>query len=83
MAKALSRKATIAKMAKDSAVLCLTHGHGFTIEPHGLAVTRKAGDDMTKQHDLFGGLNAPEAIELVPNDDGLFPGMSQTWRVAT
>jgi hypothetical protein len=68
------------KLSKPGFVLCLTHGEGYSIEPGGNRVPRKIGDTLTGA-DLFGCLVMPKTRELLtPNEDGLFPGFSQTWK---
>lgn len=87
MAQRLTGKTITKKMQQDKGVLCLTHGHGYTLEPHGKPVNKRVAADLIRQWDLFCGEDeAPQARPkgdcLIPNEDGLFPGMSQTWRVA-
>lgn len=49
-------------------------GHTLTVEPCGPRLSKPL------QRDLFDNkINAP--LRLVPQEDGLFPGFSQTWRV--
>jgi len=54
-----------------------TDGASYALD-NGVGVSAKAGGEMTAQLSL---LSAPRDAEIVPNEDGLFPGMSQTWRV--
>jgi hypothetical protein len=46
----------------------------------GHSVNKRLAESMTGQFELP--INCPELPELKPNDDGLFPGFSQTWRLA-
>ena len=44
-------------------------------------LSRKIAKALTEPTlDLAAGLSFKSGLSLVPNDDGLFPGMSQTWR---
>lgn len=44
---------------------------------HGVSISRKVGASLTGQGELFG---PQDPVDLIPSDDGLFPGFSQTWR---
>jgi hypothetical protein len=75
-----------AQAMRHGRLLMVTHandGPSYALD-NGIGVSAKVGRDMTAQGDLFEG-NAgamPRGdLCIVPNDDGLFPGMSQTWRV--
>jgi hypothetical protein len=54
-------------------------GSAFALD-NGIGVSKRAAEKMTGQCELFAPCSQPGA--LVPNDDGLFPGITQTWRVA-
>lgn len=74
----------MSRLTKTQATRLLSRGHilMLTLEPqgrsfaldNGIGVTLRAGVDLT-QSDLPG-----IAAGLVANEDGLFPGCSQTWR---
>ena len=64
-------------------VTLASDGPSYALD-NGIGVSARVGRDMTAQGDLFGNAGAVPSgndLRLVPNDDGLFPGMSQTWRV--
>lgn len=60
----------------------LTHGEGYSLDD-GTAVRRTVAEQW--RTDFFGDQELPTQRKggpaLAPNDDGLFPGHSQTWRV--
>jgi hypothetical protein len=68
------------RLAQKGAYLLLTHGEGYSLDD-GRAVPRKAARELTA--DLFETCDLPEQRKGLPplrgNEDGLFPGMSQTW----
>lgn len=73
----LTEKQCKGAMARDGRTLMVTYlpdGSIFALD-NGVGVAKKAALAMT-QGELF--TNAPGA--LVPNEDGLFPGFTQTWR---
>lgn len=86
MSKRLNWTQSVQAMRKGR-LLMVTHasdGPSYALD-NGIGVSAKVGRDMTAQGDLFESGNAPPRgnVEIVPNDDGLFPGFSQTWRVAS
>ena len=78
----MSKKQVLKRMAERNTQLVLTFGSGgasYSLAD-GSAVGAKIGRELTSekpstmqwvQDDLF----------VAPNEDGLFPGMSQTWSV--
>ena len=84
MSKRLNWNQTASALRRGR-VLMLTHandGASYALD-NGVGVSVRVGRDLTSQGDLFEGNSAPPAgdLRVVPNDDGLFPGMSQTRRV--
>lgn len=77
--KRLSANETRRAMRQGS-MLMVTFSHEASSYAltNGVGVSAKAGRDLTGQWDLPGLSAGPEP--LIPNEDGLFPGMSQTWR---
>lgn len=59
-----------------------SEGPSYALD-NGIGVSSRVGRDMTAQGDLFAGSMPRDGLCIVPNDDGLFPGISQTWRVAS
>lgn len=78
--KRLSANETRRAMTQSESMLMVTFSHEATSYAltNGVGVTAKAARELTAQCDLPGIPSGPEP--LVPNDDGLFPGFSQTWR---
>lgn len=66
-------------LRKPGAYLMETKGEGFSTHD-GNAVSRKLAVAAT-QGDLFGDNPQPLDLRLIANEDGLFPGMPQTWRL--
>lgn len=74
-----NNKAT--SLLRKGVPLMLTHtqaGPLYSIDGHGTVATRLA-KGLTEANDGPGQLD----LFLVPNDDGLFPGFSQTWQAAS
>lgn len=80
MAKALSAKQAAQRMRDSQSFLMLTYeasGASYSLDS-GHGVTGKAARELI----ATGECNAPRQADLfvVANEDGLFPGFSQTWR---
>jgi hypothetical protein len=67
------------RLARKGSYLLLTHGEGYSTDD-GRAV-RRCDAERHMQLDLdFDACGATDPVHsLVGNNDGLFPGMSQTW----
>lgn len=70
--KRLSESAIRSRLEREQAFMMLTHGEGYSLND-GSPVGIKTA------HSLMGDLFSDCAPVVVPNDDGLFPGHSQTW----
>lgn len=69
-----NRKATNLLRAGVPLMLTLSQsGPAYSIDGHG-TVAPKFARGLTEPRDL------PGDLFLVPNEDGLFPGFSQTWQ---
>lgn len=71
-------------LRKSDRFLMVTHlpdGAAFSVFPDG-PISRKAGEALTSQGDLFPSTGTGKRPVMIPNNDGLFPGFSQTWRAA-
>jgi hypothetical protein len=75
-----ARKSLRATLGRADAFLMETKGEGFSTHD-GQPVSRKLASAAT-QGELFGECPTPSDLRLVSNDDGLFPGMAQTWKLA-
>jgi hypothetical protein len=74
-----AKKSLRSTLARADAFLMETKGEGYSTHD-GQPVSRKLATAAT-QGDLFGDVPTAHDLVLVSNDDGLFPGMSQTWRL--
>lgn len=63
------------KLARKGAYLMLTHGIGYSTDD-GQSVPRKAAQLLLFADDCL-------QPKMLPNEDGLFPGFSQTWSPAS
>lgn len=84
---AINRRTLQQALERETGFLFLTHnGEDHTWQCnllHG-TVPRKLAQDLT-QGEMFEAatMGPPRGdLELIPQEDGLFPGFSQTWRVA-
>lgn len=71
-------------LRKEDRFLMVTHlpeGAAFSVFPDG-PISRKSGETLTSQGCLFPDGSGAKRTVMVPNEDGLFPGFSQTWRAA-
>ena len=79
MAKALSAKQAAQRMRDSASFLMLTYesgGAAYSLDS-GHGVTGKAARELI----ATGEGNAPQTdLFVVANEDGLFPGFSQTWK---
>lgn len=67
-------------LLRNGAPLILTlsaQGASYSIDGHG-TVPAKLARSLTAEQD--GGPSIPGDLFLIPNEDGLFPGCSQTWQ---
>jgi hypothetical protein len=82
MRNARQRKATRSRLTAGRYML-LTHGEGYSLDD-GTAIRRTTAENLL-QGELFSAAPCQRKGQPVmrANDDGLFPGMSQTWRVVT
>lgn len=79
---ALSCKQTRAALVRADRFMIVTYrptGASYSLDD-GRAVTRKAGHELSGQLLLEMPGLPPSGMELTGAEDGLFPGMSQTWR---
>lgn len=81
----LSKKRACDLLDQPGRFLYVTHGTESVYAINGAGVVpRRVVDELTA--DLFGKDNMPIQRRgerpLVPQEDGLFPGFSQTWRAA-
>jgi len=67
------------RLSRDGAYLLLTHGEGYSTDD-GAYVPRKQAEQLTAP--LFVNLPVQRrgARPMTGQEDGLFPGFSQTWR---
>lgn len=78
MSKRLGWKETAAHLRRGHylMVTLASEGPSYATD-NGIGVSVKTGREMTTQSSL----PLPNNEMIVPNEDGLFPGMSQTWRI--
>ena len=69
------------RLARKGSFMMLTHGEGYSTDD-GRTVDARIARKHIAQGDLFeeaGAYYKPQVLPLYGNEDGLFPGMSQTW----
>jgi hypothetical protein len=78
----MSKAKTLQTMAARDVQLVLTYGgNGASYSlSDGAPVPAKVGKELTRETVGNSGWTQDDLF-VVPNDDGLFPGMSQTWSV--
>jgi hypothetical protein len=81
MAKQIPMARACDLLRKSGRYLMVTYcpdGEAYSL-PDG-PISRRAGNTLTAQGELPGIEPAKGKPVLIPNDDGLFPGFTQTWR---
>jgi hypothetical protein len=82
----LTKRAALDRLQSPDRVVMVTHctqGPAFTIEPDGFALSARTGRDLLPdlfESDCVAVQSGRQSVLLVGNEDGLFPGMSQTFR---
>ena len=83
--KPLGKKDAVIRMKRDFRLLIATHETSGTVYSldNGAPVAKRAAEALTGQMDMFQSCPVkmpPQSAALIANEDGLFPGFSQTWR---